>query len=271
MRCRYCAFETKVRMVAGVLPIRSASCSMNMTRGDPPSVASKELTFSSHTRATARAGCRSPRARTLFGRLAEYRVSDQSGFARYPSYSLTPDALCWVISSLTWPSGSSVIMASDVRSPSRIVWSNLERAANSVNILLKTMTYVHMYVRKYAAQYVTCCGASRDLCNLGNVGVIRGPFVGGAILAFFGAGAMQMGRRIDVQRKCEAVFAHDEAVRIAEDHLLWELWIPSGVGVIRVLDNSRKRARNGSVSRKRLRSTRRSGSPVRLSSTWLPA
>jgi hypothetical protein len=101
-----------------------------------------------------------PRARTLFGRLAEYRVSDQSGFARYPPCSLTPDALCWVISSLTWPSGSSVIMASDVRSPSRIVWSNLERAANPVNIPLKTMTYVHMYVRKYVAQYVTCCGAS---------------------------------------------------------------------------------------------------------------
>lgn len=92
MRCRYCAFETKVRMVAGVLPIRSASCSMNITRGDPPSVAGRELTFSSHTRARARVGCRSPRARTLFGRLAEYRVSDQSGFARYPPCSLTPDA-----------------------------------------------------------------------------------------------------------------------------------------------------------------------------------
>lgn len=152
MRCRYCAFETKVRMVAGVLPIRSASCSMNMTRGDPPSVAGREFTFSSHTRARARVGCRSPRARTLFGRLAEYRGSDQCGFARYPPYSLTPDALCWVISSLTWPSGSSVIMASDVRSPSRIVWSNLERATNLVNNLLKTMTYVHMYVRKYVSQ-----------------------------------------------------------------------------------------------------------------------
>jgi hypothetical protein len=100
-------------------------------------------------------GGRSPRARTLFGRLADYRISDQSGFARYPAYSLTPDALRWVISSLTWPSGSSVIMANDARSPSRIVWSNLERATNAVNNLLKTMTYVHMYVHTYVRKYVT--------------------------------------------------------------------------------------------------------------------
>lgn len=47
----------------------------------------------------------------------------------------------------------------------------------------------------------------------GNVPV---PFVGGAILVLLGAGAMQMGRRINAQRKREAAVARDEAIRIAE-------------------------------------------------------
>lgn len=73
---------------------------------------------------------------------------------------------------------------------------------------------------------------------MGNVGVIRVPFryrsSGGAILAFLGPGAIQMGRRIDVRLKHEAAVARDEAIHIAESHLLLGICIPSSVGVIRV-------------------------------------
>ncbi|CEE27956.1 hypothetical protein XAC3218_590050 [Xanthomonas citri pv. citri] len=76
MRCRYRSFETKVRIVAGVLPISSASCSMNMTRGDPRSEAGKGRTSTSHRRAKARVGCRSPRVRAPCGWLANFRTDE---------------------------------------------------------------------------------------------------------------------------------------------------------------------------------------------------
>lgn len=61
------------------------------------------------------------------------------------------------------------------------------------------------------------------------------PFVGRGHSCFPRPRGNTNGPRIDVRLKHEAAVARDEAIHIAESHLLLGLCIPSAVGVIRVL------------------------------------